>query len=118
MTCILETISRMCPEIEGQLKPSLQGLTGLVVRSQLPQTWVLATESDMVTLNVDSNGNVRAFAGYAPQPDVTIKTSHALLSAALTTRTRASIPAGPFHVEYHTPKGKRAFEFLRGRLGL
>jgi len=108
----------MCPEIERQLKPNLQGLTGMLVRSQLPQAWVLATESDIVTLQVDTSGKVRAFNGPAHQPDVTVKTSHSILSAALTTRNRASVPPGPLHVEYHTAKGRRAFEYLRGRLGL
>jgi hypothetical protein len=40
------------------------------------------------------------------------------LATALTTRSRAKLPPGAFSVTAHTAKGRTAFDYLRGRVGL
>ncbi len=118
MTCISGLLQGICPEIAAQLKPNLSGLFGGVVRGYLPQAWAFVTESETVTLQVDTGGNASVMSGRSAQPDVLIETSHAVLSAALRTRNAASVPKGPVKVTPLTPKGGTAFRFLRGRIGL
>jgi|GEM_PF-390347 len=119
MTCTANHLAALGPEIEGQLKPNLNGLFGGVVRGYLPQTWKFVTELDTASLVVDRAGNVKAYAGAVPGADVTITLDHARLEAALRTRDKNRVPPGsPPQVAFHTPKGKTAFGFLRGRLGL
>lgn len=118
MTCILELVGRICPEIEAQLRPRLRGLGGFLVAGYLPQVWVLITDEETVTLHVDGQGNAEALAGRPSNPDVTITTTHAVLSAALRTRNRANVPQAPMQVQAHTAKGRTAFQFLRTRFGL
>jgi hypothetical protein len=67
---------------------------------------------------VDKSGKVTASAGALASPDVTIETSHARLKAAFETRDKSKVPPGPLTVTPHTAKGRTAFDFLRGRIGL
>lgn len=118
MSCIASLLAQVSREVESELKPHLRGLQGLFIAGYLPQTWVFATESETVSFYVDSQGNASVTDGRAPTPDVTIGTSHAMLSTALRTRDPAQVPRGPLRVTPHTPKGGTAFQFLRRRLGL
>ena len=118
MSCIASLLGQVSADVEAQLKPRLRGLTGLFVAGYLPQAWVFVTESEIVSLFVDSQGNASVSAGRARSPDVTIETSHALLSAALRTRNPSAVPRGPLRVTPHTNKGRDAFQYLRGQLGL
>ena len=90
----------------------------MFVSGYLPQAWVFVTEAEAVSFLVDSRGNASVIEGRVPNPDVTIETSHDVLSAALRTRTRSAVPQGPLTVTPHTGKGSAAFQYLRGRLGL
>jgi hypothetical protein len=118
MSCIFGLLQTVAGEVERELKPRLGGLTGFLIAGYLPQAWVFQTEESVVTLNVDSRGNATVASGLPPRRDVTISTTHAVLSAALTYRDRSRVPAGPLKVATHTPKGQTAFNFLRGRFGL
>jgi hypothetical protein len=114
MSCIESQLSQMGPAIERQLKPVL-----FLAGSYLPQTWVLQTSKETASLIVEKSGRVRAVAGAAPHPDVTIETDHDRLAIALRTRDAHQVPPGPPPtVTFHTDKGKMAFSFLRSRLGL
>ena len=119
MSCIQGLLASICPEIERQLRPNLRGIKGLLVRGYLPQTWVFETESETVTLLVDSQGAVSTQPSAPLHRDVTIRWKHDFLSSVLRTRSRASVPGGirPV-VMFHTPKGRRAFNFLKKRFGL
>jgi hypothetical protein len=108
----------ICPEVEGELKPNLKGLKGTIIRGYLPQTWVFKTGGETVTLQVDVDGNVSASAGEAKEPDVVIRIDPRLLALALESRKRPEGEFGTPEVEYNTHKGKTAFKYLRGRLGL
>lgn len=118
MTCILELVGRISPEIEARLRPHLRGLGGFLVAGYLPQVWVLSTDEETVTLHVDGQGDAEALTGRAPNPDVTITTTHAALSTVLRTRNRAAVPQAPLQIKAHTAKGRTAFRFLRNRFGL
>jgi len=72
----------------------------------------------VASLTVDKNGTVSVAGGAAAHPDVTIETGHDRLVTALTTRSRDAVPPGPLTVTPHTSKGRTAFDYLRGRLGL
>jgi len=119
MSCIEGLLTNLCPELESELEPNLRGIKGLLIQGYLPQIWVFETEAETVTLAVDGQGNalVRQSGSYGS--DVTIRWKHDFLASVLRTRNRASIPGGvrPI-VMFHTPKGRKAFDFLRGRLGL
>jgi hypothetical protein len=116
---IASLLGDLCPEVERQLKPNLQGIRGIFVQAYLPLAWVFETETETATFVVDAGGNAHVEAGARPGRDVTIRWQHDLLASVLRTRNRASVPGG-IHpvVMFHTPKGRRAFDFLRGRLGL
>lgn len=119
MTSVEALLWRLCPEIEGQLKPNLQGFTGMIVRGYLPQAWTFRTEREVATLYVDTQGTASVKRGRPANPDVTVASSHEPLAAALQARDRTALPRGePVNVVPHTEKGRAAFEFLRDRFGL
>jgi len=105
-------------DLEPQVRAQLGGFFGGMVRAYLPQTWVFQTEQATAYLTVDRSGSVTVGEGVPPSPDVTIATTHARLVAALETRSREKVPPGSLHVTAHTSKGRTAFDYLRGRLGL
>lgn len=119
MDSIANLLDSLCPEIESQLKPSLRGIRGIFVQAYLPQAWVFETETGTATFVVDVLGNAHAEAGARSGRDITIHWKHDFLVTVLRTSNRASVPGGirP-SIVFHTPKGRRAFTFLRGRLGL
>lgn len=118
MTCLEPLLRSAAREVEGQLRPQLNGLFGSVIAAYLPQTWVFATEEGVATLRVGRDGSAEVASGAVDGADVTVHTSHARLAAALRTRRREMVPPGPLAVTPHTEKGRTAFGFLRGRLGL
>ena len=119
MDSIAGLLGSLCPEIESQLKPNLRGIRGMIVQAYLPQVWVFETETETATLVIDVHGNAHAEAGAEPRGNVTIRWKHDFLAAVLRTRSHASAPGGirPT-IMFHTPKGRKAFTFLRRRLGL
>jgi len=114
----LSLLRSVCPEIEGELRPSLKGLKGALIRGYLPQTWVFRTERETVTLRVDDDGSASAKAGGAEEPDVVISMDHELLTLALESRESPEGDFEPPTIEYGTRKGRTAFKFLRKKLGL
>jgi len=112
---LLDTVAR---EVEPEVKGQLGGLFGGFVRAYLPQTWVFRTEREVASLTVDRAGAASVAAGAGPNPDVTIETTFELLEKALTKRSRSGLPPGKLAVTPHTSKGKTAFDYLRGRVGL
>ena len=105
-------------QFEPELQNRLKGVFGGIFRSYLPQVWVFETEESTASLVVSATGAVSVVAGVAPHPDVTVKIPHDRLVAALRTGKKDQVPPGPMNVTPHTPKGKTAFDYLRGRLGL
>lgn len=119
MSCIEPLLRTFCYDVETRLKPQLRGLFSGIVQGYLPQSWIFETEAETVTFSVDSQGNAQVRQGGSYSPDVSIRWKHDLLASVLRTRNRASIPGGirPI-IMFHTPKGRKAFNFLRVRLGL
>lgn len=114
-----ELLSGFCVDAEMELKPRLQGLTGLFLKGYLPQVWVFETESENVTVVAEPSGRVTIQGGDGSQRDVTIRWRHDLLCKVLETRTRDGVPAGEGPVLIrHTAKGSVALDYLKGRLGL
>jgi hypothetical protein len=118
MPSLLELLQSTAPDLEARIKPQLTGFAAVLVRPYLPQRWVFETETETASLIVESSGEVRAAAGAAESPDVTLKIGLERLRIALTTRNRDLVPPGPLVVTPHTSKGQTAFQFLRSRLGL
>jgi len=120
MTCISGLLARLAPEIEAQLKPALAGLAGLFVRGYLPQTWVIDTGIERVSLIVDVNGNVRVRSEAAEPADVLITATHDTISTGLEAanrlRSKESVIRGPSNARFFTPKGEAAFNFLKDKL--
>ena len=120
MTCIAGLLSRLVPEIEAQLKPTLTGLAGLFVRGYLPQTWVFDTGIERVSLIVDVNGNVRVSSEGVEPADVLVTATHHTISTALEAanglRSKESVVRGPTNARFSTAKGEAAFNFLKDKL--
>jgi len=117
MTSTAETLGKAAPSLEAEVKTRLGGFLGGIVRSYLPQTWVFRTEQDAATLEVDPSGRVTVTPTAAASPDVTIELAHGELASLLSSRGKAA-PVDRIKVTPHTPKGRTAFDYLRGRLGL
>jgi len=113
-----ELLRGVAPDVEKEVRARLSGLFGGIVRSLLPQAWVFTTDRGTATLQVGADGTARVVPGAAPHPDVTIEVGYQRLHAALTSRDRSKVPPGPLTVAPHTAKGRTAFDYLRGRLGL
>jgi hypothetical protein len=105
-------------EFEPEIRSRLQGFLGGLIRNYLPQAWVFQTENETATLRVDAQGAVSVATGAGEKPDVTIEIPKKRLVAALKQRRREAVPPGGLKVTPHTAKGKAAFDYLRGRLGL
>jgi hypothetical protein len=115
----LETLAgEVAQDVERRLAEQMKGFAAAIIRSYLPQQWVFVTEKGTVSLSVSKDGKVRATNGPVASPDVTIEIGHDRLVAAFATRDRSKVPPGPMGVSAHTAKGRTAFDFLRGRLGL
>ena len=118
MSCVEDLLRTAAQDAEPRIQQQLHGFFGGMVRHYLPQTWVFETEDGTASFHVDASGKITVSSGALQPADVTIEVGHARLKAALTSgRTDVTAP-GPLTVTPHTAKGKAAFEFLRGRLGL
>jgi hypothetical protein len=114
-----ELLSGFCVDAERELKPKVQGFTGLFLRGFLPQVWVFETESELVTVLADANGNVSVRQGDGLRRDLTIRWRQDLLCEVLESKSKRSVPSGEVPtVVRHTDKGGAAFNYLKGRLGL
>lgn len=118
MTSLENLLGQLCQDIERQLKPAVKGIFGGVVRGYLPQRWQFRTEKEAAFMAVDSAGNASVTSGTSRDVDVSIQTTAAKMDAIVKYRDASKVPAGIFEVTTHTSKGKTAFGFLRGRLGL
>lgn len=118
MSCEVELLRGVAADAEREVRARLTGFFGGIVRSYLPQVWVFTTEEGTASLRVAADGRVTVTPGAAATADVTIEVGHARLRAALTTRDRSRVPPGPLTVTPHTAKGRAAFDYLRGRIGL
>jgi hypothetical protein len=118
MSCVEELLRSVAKDAEPQVQQQLRGLFGGMLRHYLPQTWVFRTEDGVASLYVDPAGQFSVSSGARDPADVTVEVGHERLKVALTTRRRDAVPSGPLTVTPHTAKGKTAFEYLRGRLGL
>jgi len=118
MAPLVPLLEKVAHDLEPQVRAQLGGFFGGMVRAYLPQTWVFRTEHEAASLTVDRAGAVTVASGTVPSPDVTIETTEERLTKALATRSRAHVPPGTLQVTTHTSKGKTAFDYLRGRLGL
>jgi len=105
-------------ELQPEIQRRLSGFLGGLIRAYLPQAWVFRTEAETVTLRVDATGRVTVAPGPDAKPDVTVEIPWSRLKVALAQRRREAVPPGPLTVTPHTAKGKAAFDYLRGRLGL
>lgn len=112
-----EHLQGLCHDTECQIKNALEGLfTGGIVRNNLPQTWLFRDEQgDEATFHVDVEGRVQAKHGRTPGVDVFIEIHHQDLENAIRSHQP---PRNRYSVQCLTPKGLRAFTFLKGRVGL
>lgn len=114
-----ELLAGFCADAEAELRPKLQGFTGLILGGFLPQVWVFETESESVAVLADTSGKVSIKPGDGLQRDLTIRWRQDLLCGVLATRSKGSVPSGEVPtVIRHTQKGSAAFNYLRGRLGI
>ncbi len=105
--------------LEPEVRQRLSGFLGGFVRAYLPQRWVFVTDGGTASLTVEPDGGVHAEDGAATSPDVTVELKLTDLKRALAKRSGPP-PAPPkdLKVTPHTAKGRAAFDYLRGRLGL
>jgi hypothetical protein len=49
-----ELLTRLCEDVERQVKPNLHGVTGILIYSYLPQVWASETDCGEYTLFPDT----------------------------------------------------------------
>ncbi len=118
MESVEQLLSSAARSLEPEVKSRLQGFLGGLVRAYLPQTWTFRTPDGSASLTLDAGGNASVVAGEAPSADVTVELERPLLKRLLLERANGGVPPGAVRVTPHTAKGRAAFGFLRGRLGL
>ncbi len=118
MPSTAETLTRLAPGLEAEIRPRLSGLFGGFVRAYLPQTWVFRTEQDVASLVVDPNGRATVAPAALEAPDVTVELPHGALEALLAGKAATRPDPRTIRVTTHTPKGQTAFGYLRPRFGL
>ena len=118
MSCIEGLLSDLCGDVERELKPAVSGLlTGLLVKSYLPQDWIFRTEQESVTFHVAKSGSATSNAGESRNPDVVVEWDHDSLATVLRTRSSEGISRPP-RVRILTTKGKTGYDQLRKRIGI
>ncbi len=117
VSCIEGLVRERAAEGEARLKQALGGfLIGGIVRAYLPQTWVIITEQEYVTIHADQQGNIQVLQGVAPSRDGDIEIHHDLLADGI--ENGRSPPPGSYQVKFYTQKGRTAFNQLKGYFGL
>ena len=112
-------LTRLCEDIEKQLKPKLHGNMEAVVVGYLPQVWVFETEIGACSVFVDAEGFARVFPCAERDRDVTLRWRHEALAKVLEDRNRHSIEPGDYpDVIVHSDKGRVAFNYLKKEIGL
>jgi hypothetical protein len=115
----VDLLRPVCSEIEGQLRPHLNGFFGGMIRSYLPQVWVFRTDQGECGIRVDPNGHASVLEIPPATSDVVVEWTDRQLNAALATRDKHQVPPGPPpQIQFRSEKGKTAFSFLRTRIGL
>jgi hypothetical protein len=118
MESVEELLAPVARDAQSEIQQRLKGFFGGFLRAYLPQTWVFRTEGGTASFHVDANGTTSVSSGARAPADVTIEIGYDRLKAALTTRRKEGLPPGPINVTPHSAKGRAAFDYLRGRLGL
>jgi len=113
-----DLLAAAAQEFEPEIRRRLGGLLGGFLRAYLPQDWEFRTDRGVATLRVGADGATSVRPGPSERPDVTVEIAYDRLARAIRTRGRSGADAPPPAVTTHTAKGRAAFDYLRGRLGL
>jgi len=116
MPGVEELLGPVAARAQAEVQRRLGGFLGGMLRAYLPQVWVFVTDRGTASLRVAPDGSASVVPGPLAPADVTIEVGHARLEAALAGRADAG--GTPPRVTTHSAKGKAAFDYLRGRLGL
>lgn len=102
------------PEIEEKIKPHLDGLRGVIVKTRLPQVWSFRTEQESVSIFIDKDGKTKVKAGESQAPDVTIEWKQDFLCSVLSKKSAKDIPSGERpDITIHSPKGHDGYSIVR-----
>ncbi|MCI4353563.1 MAG: hypothetical protein L3K14_09335 [Thermoplasmata archaeon] len=114
-----DALGAVCPDIEGRAKARLSVPSGGGLREWLPQSWVFETDIETATLHIDAEGNATAAEGSHGEGDINVIWDQGHLIEVLTAKVRSAsfIGANP-KLRFRTVNGQRAFNLLRGALGL
>jgi hypothetical protein len=118
MSDLVQQLEHAGRQLQPEIQRRLGGLLGGIVRAYLPQVWMFRTDHGTASLTVSAAGEVSVAEGAVEHPDVTIEIPWELLHAALTKRSPEGIPHDRVKVTPHSAKGRAAFDYLRGRIGL
>lgn len=86
------------------------------VRNYLPQTWLLATDQERLTIHANLDGALTISEGSSIVRDGSVAISHDVLCRSI--KEGVTPPRGSYQVTYYTDKGRAAFEHLAHYFGL
>lgn len=117
MSCLEDLLRSRVVEGEAKLKAALRNpFVGGVARGYLPQTWVVTTDQEVVTVHADLSGNLVVRRGDTPVRDGAIAIGHDVLAESL--RTGKNPPPNRVQTTFFTTKGEAAFRQLAPYFGL
>lgn len=113
-------LTAVCTDVEQGLQPHLSNfIKGAIVRSGLPQNWLIKTESEVLTFSISTEGRARVSEGAVPNPDGVIEWNHDYLASVLRNRSSQEIPGGEAPtITTFTMKGQVGLDILKKHLGL
>lgn len=117
MSCLEGLVRERTLEGERALQAALGNwLIAGTVRSFLPQTWVIATEQETLSVHADADGRISLRQGLSVVRDGAVTIRHDTLAESI--RTGKSPGPGSYEVSFYTDRGRAAFEQLSKFFGL
>lgn len=109
-------IVALSKRVEAHLKSRLVTVGGIIIGTQLPQTWSFQVDAEAFSFVADKKGNVTVTLGLAPNADVVVTTTYDRLMAALNTGSPGETPPSPLGVKFGSNRGRRGYFYVRKNL--
>ena len=116
MPTAADVLGQIARQVEEMLEVRLKGLGGAVVRTQLPQTWSFRLGQEEFTFVVDRWGKIQTTPGFLPTADVKVETTLERLMATLHSGTKGETPPATMGITFGSPRGRRAYFYVRKQL--
>ncbi len=109
-------VTDLSKKVEHLVKARLVSLGGIVIRTQLPQTWTFQVDQEAFTFRMDRQGNITVSPGATPGADVRIVTTYERLMRTFHTGSPGETPPASMGITFGSNRGRRAYFYVRKSL--